>query len=154
MTADLLTVPLEEVRKTIERKYRALWTKVFGGHEGLSPAVLDVSPVAGHAGYRPDHNVLMVGISPYDLSDPAVLVPESDPTWLSDLVHEMVHEYQSKVIAGDATEEGRALRTRFAPLYPQPGHDETYFSGVPLFADLVGKPIKEFVEWIAPFPFG
>ena len=153
MELEIPEVPFEDVKAAIDSKYRALWATIFGGHPGLTPATLEVLSEDTNAGYRAEHNTLVLGISPHDLTDREIVKPEREPWWLSDLVHEMAHEYQTKVVAGAPTEEGRTLHAQYQDLYPQAGHDETYFTGVPLFARVCGKPIKEFVEWIAPCPF-
>lgn len=153
MELEIPAGPFEDVKKVIEATYRDLWAKTLGGHPGLTPATLEIHQEVVEAGYRPIHNALVIGVSPDDLMDPGIDKPVCDPQWLSDLVHEMVHEYQAKVVKGAATSEGQRLRVQYGALYPQPGHGEDFFTGVPLFADTVGMPIKGFVEWIARFPF-
>ena len=153
MEVEIPAVPFEDVKRVIEDTYRDLWSRAFGGHSGLMPATLEVRSQAMSAGYRQNHNTIVLGVGPYDLETDGIDKPERDPQWLSDLVHELVHEYQAKVVKGAATSEGQSLREQYSALYPQPGHGEDFFTGVPLFANIVGKPVKEFVEWIAPSPF-
>ncbi len=147
-------IPFEDVKKVIEATYRDLWEKIFGGHPGLTPATLEVHPEAMSAGYRQNHNTLILGVGGHDLVAWAgANKPECDPQWLSDLVHEMLHEYQTKVVKGAATPEGRSLRERYRLQYPQQEHDECFFTGVPFFAETVKKPVEDFVDWIAPVPW-
>ena len=143
-------VPLDVVEKTIACTYRSLWTTVFGSPPGLTPANIELILGATHAGYRHEHGILVLSVSFHDLADPGILNTGRDPQWFSDLAHEMVHEYQMKVVLGHETPEGRSLRRMYRDVFSQPGHDADFFTAVPILAYAVGKPIDEFIAWISP----
>jgi hypothetical protein len=51
------------------------------------------------------------------------------PVWESELIHELVHEHQHKLIQ-TASDEGRSLMAGDKTGFPGPGHDERFYTAI------------------------
>jgi hypothetical protein len=64
------------------------------------------------------------------------------PVWETELLHELVHEHQFKLIRA-ASDEGRVLMRKDARGFPGPGHDELFYTAICACARRMGGATLE-----------
>jgi hypothetical protein len=136
----------EQVVEIVERQYVALWEKWFAKVPAI-PAGLSVRTDVVDSGYSEEKNLIVIGIGEtFDL-EPTILsvAPITEFTcapWMTCLVHEMLHEYEHKVVIFPS-DQGRefysvykeALQFRFGA-----GHEERFCTALVTCSEFLAVP--------------
>jgi hypothetical protein len=124
------TMPtIEQVRPVIEDYYRQNWLKWFEGRPEFQPARIEVRELDGSSCYSRTDDHLAIFISAWNLEDRDVLDTAGWPSWRSELIHEMLHEWQLKTLT-PATKEATHLMTLRPANFPGPNHDATFYQAL------------------------
>ena len=123
----------------IRRDYSAIWGDWFEA-TGASPATLCLCTECTGSGYRPKRNELHLNLpedNVVEAVDDAATDPRAAPpacigwaAWKRELVHELLHEYQHKVVRGKVSPEGRRLGAQHRGCFDGPGHGPDYFTAI------------------------
>ena len=120
---------LQQVEAVVRATYANIWNDWYAGLPSQVPATLLVDGKCNSAGYSFQKNELVISLCDGNLNDDDSLNADGWPCWKTDLVHEMLHEYENKVVK-IPTPQGKSL---FAA-YPHPwwgkGHEELFYSAV------------------------
>lgn len=141
----------EQVEEKIRAEYQHLWKQFFKGTRRKRADLVIILDVGAphqaeiYPGYSPRRNVIQIPVAETSLSD--YLQPLSDlpissrvcPKWRTDLVHEMVHEYEHKelkrITSGGSAFYRRHRKNRLSfPPFDQHGHKRKFCTAVLKFA--------------------
>lgn len=143
--------------ETLRKRYDWLWNTLIASRTARPKASLCVVDAEACSGYRAESNQLLIVISGYDLDEvpepantpdaPSAPAPFGWPIWERELHHELVHEYQDKVVAGRVSAEGTALDAdQSVRRFDGKGHDATYYTAAAEVARSLGFDARTFVE--------
>jgi hypothetical protein len=128
---------LQESQQLLQREYDHIWSDWYAKHGGIKPATLKIHFADGTSGYIHPSNLLAIFISEEN-------IPEIDRQlrgekhwsgklkWFvhqAELVHEMLHEYQFKILV-EPNPEGRALFAKYRNKFSGPNHNELFFTAI------------------------
>jgi hypothetical protein len=136
----------EHVVGTIERQYSAVWEKWFAKAPAI-PAGLSVRTDRVGSSYSVEKNLIIIGIGEsFDL-EPSILSvdPVTEFTcapWMTCLVHEMLHEYEHKVVIlpSDQGREFYSVYRRTLQFRFGAGHEERFCTALVTCSEFVGIP--------------
>jgi hypothetical protein len=140
-------VTLEQARDEISRCYEELRSKCFRDCDQAAVAKLQVVEGDFASGYSHSENQITIYLCDGDLAIwdlPRFGMP---PPWRVTLLHEIVHEYQSKVVT-DPSEEGVSLMTRHPNYFDGRGHDERFYTAIVEIAPAFELSADQFLESI------
>jgi hypothetical protein len=139
----------EEVEKLIQETYSRTWEDWFGNNSGLVPAGLSVDLNCTDSGYNHIKNIIVISLGEWEILDSDVLDPDHWPHWKGDLIHEMLHEYQFKIVKGKITTEGVELHRKYCTHFLEPiKHPPEYFTAIIEKFDTIGLPEQELIKQI------
>lgn len=129
---------LLEVTRLVQNTYSKIWHDWYDNQSNCVPANVTVDLDCTSAGYGHDLNRIIISFGDGNLDDYDILDADGWPTWKTQLIHEMLHEYERKVLTAPS-EDGRALFAR----HPHPmwgdGHEELFYTAIcdkaPYFGD-------------------
>ncbi|MGC9969723.1 MAG: hypothetical protein ABSE56_03945 [Bryobacteraceae bacterium] len=130
---------LSKGRAVVARTYYVIWNDWFGAM-GISRASLCLTHECTASGYRPGQDELHLNLpegNVEEASDDAGTnhdIPPPPgigwPAWKRELVHELLHEYQHKVVAGRASPGGAALQAKHRGCFDDTGHGADFFTAI------------------------
>jgi hypothetical protein len=83
----------------IQDYYKQKWTLLFGQHRDLAPATVKVMLAEGDHGYPKRQNLIEIRLGDGDLGEEkSALYPNQPLSWELFLMHEVVHEYEDKIL--------------------------------------------------------
>jgi hypothetical protein len=121
---------LNTLRKLISGTYSAIWPAWFQNTDQLSNAVLMVSLGDGSSVYHRELDGIEIAIQTGTPGEPGVFDAERWPSWKGELVHEMLHEYETKVPFKSSEEGIRLFRNSEKRFKDHPKDDTRYFTAV------------------------
>jgi len=131
---------LAQGRAVIQGTHDAIWRDWLSSTPGVSRATLRLIYECASSGYRPEQNELLLNLPEANVEDaadegahdqtPPLLAGIGWPAWKRELVHELLHEYQHKVVAGNASVVGKALEQKYRHCFDGPGHDAHFFTAI------------------------
>ena len=119
----------EQVKKLVESTYGRIWADWYTGYTDQTKARLDFRLGEFPGGYIHSRNAILCSIGAGNLDDSDVLQPEEWPIWKVELVHEMLHEYQYKVVKAPS-HLARQFAEKFGHRFQGKGHDESFFTAI------------------------
>jgi len=152
---------LLERHDVLVQRHLLLWKKVFVGRASrLSRADVYLWEAHGTSGYCISRDEIHVFYeeNAYDLDhlDEAAAAGMPPPSgnltswrvWEVEVVHELVHEYQVKVVCGVTTAAGVALDKSIAPhkRFSGHGHDAAFYTAVDQVAALLGMSAQTLAD--------
>lgn len=127
---------LPELQALALSTYSRVWRDWYSARADCTMATLTVDVDGTSAGYSHKHNLIIVSIGEGNLEDhdlldnPVLNTPSSWSIWMPDLIHEMLHEYEMKVII-TPTPDGEALFAAFPhPFYDSKDHGPLFYSAI------------------------
>lgn len=129
---------LEQARGLLLKEYGRIWNDWYG-HLDATRAELVVEEGNHSSGYRRKENQLCLYFPEANLNEvieelagTAVVVYRNLgwSLWRREPIHEMLHEYQFKVIRGEVTDAGRALHNESALISCERGHGPDFFTAI------------------------
>jgi hypothetical protein len=139
----------------IERTYGAIWNDWF---EGLDVPRADfyVTHDCADSGYRLKKNELHLNLPELNVEEVAddlrticnTAPPPGIgwPTWKRELVHELLHEYQHKVVAGQASPQGWELEAKHHGCFDGVGHGADFFTAIAEKASYFGISPEDLIS--------
>jgi hypothetical protein len=118
----------EAVSAIVKETYRRMWNDWYTGHTPVR-ALLQVDPSDECSRYSHSHNLLIIAIPEGNLDDHDILDPSAWPLWKVELVHEMLHEWQTKTPC-IVTPQAEALCLKYAPPACGDGHGPEFFQAI------------------------
>jgi hypothetical protein len=130
-----------QIRDFLTQEYSRISSDWYADVGDYTPALLEIKFEDCAAGYSQNRNVLQLCISEGNREDFECIFGGQKALgyrlgWYvsqRELVHEMLHEYQYKMV-GAPTDEGIALFAKHKRRFPDPGHDATWFTAIALRA--------------------
>ncbi len=120
-------VTFEAVSALIQKKYKEIWAVWYSGTHAI-PARVQVEPSDVSSGYSPSQKLIIIGLPAGNLDDTDILDEDGWPIWKRELVHEMLHEWQSNT-ACSPTPLAESLE-QYAPVGCGQGHEPEFFQAV------------------------
>lgn len=124
-------------RKIIEDTYREIFEQWYGGlNIEMAELEIEFLDIPNSCGYSNERNTIFLSLPTNEITQ---IDNESIfnlrfhwEDWYSDLVHEMLHEYQFKVIKTSTPQGEKLLNTVNKALlnFDGPGHDEVFYSAI------------------------
>lgn len=149
------TKRLSEGMAVIERTYRAIWNDWFEGI-GVPRADFCVTHDCADSGYRPKKNELHLSLPELNVEEAAddlrttynIAPPPGIgwPAWKRELVHELLHEYQHKVVVGQASPEGMKLEANHHGCFEGEGHGADFFTAIAEKASYFGISSEDLIS--------
>lgn len=118
-----------EIKTIADKTYLAIWNDWFRHVRGIIPARHDFCLSDLSAGYNHPKNQIINPIPEGNFNDSDILDDSKWNIWKIQLVHEMLHEYQHKVVSR-ASPEGSNLYLKFKNSFSGKGHDEKFFTAI------------------------
>lgn len=129
----------ESIRDYMANVYQSLWDDWYVEIDEAEPAELDIRFQDGTDGYESvDHKhyffvsegnrteILQDRDNNFDLMSE----PVTWKNWYIVMVHEMIHEYQYRVLNDEITPEGQHLHDTAHKDFPGPGHGPGFYSAI------------------------
>ncbi len=135
-------------REVIGQSHRVIWDDWFACIPGAVRADFRLTHGCADSGYRPERNELHLSLPEVNVEEAAdeggadrrAAPPPCVgwPVWKRELVHEMLHEYQHKVLAWTASTQGMALEAKSPRRFTGPRHGADFFTAIELKAAYFG----------------
>jgi hypothetical protein len=130
----------QDIKQLAETTYSDEWRRIFPQDRGLKPADLFISDEVGGGRFWFDRNQIDLSIgeqfADYDLD------VKGWPTWVCYLAHEMIHEYEFKVLNRGSTNQGVQLHQQVCAarrnFWPEYEHEAPFFTAVIAVAPFYG----------------
>ncbi len=129
---------IEQAKSLLEEQYKRIWKDWYSNLD-ITPAEFIVEEKMHSSGYKKDEDKLFLFLPEANLEDVVHDLGEHDipclsshnwSLWKRELVHEMLHEYQFKVIQDNVTNEGCELYKVHGKPFYGPGHGQDFFSAI------------------------
>ena len=124
---------LTEITQVIQDTYSNIWRVWYANHPGCIPAMVTVDLDCTSAGYGHDLNRIIISFGDGNLDDTDILDSGEWQIWKIQLIHEMLHEYEKKVLTAPS-DAGRALfaaeSASFRRLLWGAGHEELLYTAI------------------------
>ncbi|MGD0337961.1 MAG: hypothetical protein ABSB78_04170 [Bacteroidota bacterium] len=148
-----MSITKSEIVSILRSEYDRLWKDWYPTDANLKKATLKIEFSMSTTFYRPSEDCLYIFIADGNLEDFENQIqghchPMSKLGWYihqTELVHEMLHEYQIKMVH-QPTEEGKALFAKYGPTFDGRGHDELFFTVIVEKASYFGLTPDEFLK--------
>lgn len=114
-----------DLRECQAKGLRADWSFAIAYNAALQAATAALA-AAGYRASRDAHHYRVFQSLEYTIKAD----PIGWPAWKRELVHELLHEYQYKVVAGNASVMGKALEKKHCHCFDGPGHDAHFFTAI------------------------
>lgn len=133
---------LKQAHRLICNEYARIWEEWYKTVD-LSQAKLVIEKKCESSGYKKDEDTIYLFFPEVNLEE--ILTDEQcicDYTvnilgwnlWRRELVHEMLHEYQYKIILNNISIEGRNLYKQFGQYFSGAGHGPDFFTAISIQA--------------------
>ncbi len=138
LAAELATVN-DSIREYMTSVYQTLWNDWYAGIEDAEPAQLDIRFQDGTDGYDNVEHKHYFFVS--DGNRPEIIddrdnnfdlrsKPATWHNWYIVMVHEMIHEYQFKVLNDETTLAGQNLHDNAHKNFTGPGHGSGFYTAI------------------------
>lgn len=118
----------EAVSALIKKEYREIWADLYSATCAI-PARVQVEPSDVSSGYSHSPKLIIIGLPTGNLDDTDILAEDGWPIWKRELIHEMLHEWQSNT-ACLPTPPAEMLCKQYAPAGCGQGHGPEFFQAV------------------------
>ena len=118
----------EAVSAIVKETYRKLWNDWYPACTSVR-ALLQVELSDECSRYSHSHNMMIIAIAEGNLDDHDILDLSAWPIWKVELVHEMLHEWQTKTPC-IVTSEAEALCIEYAPAACGDSHGPEFFQAI------------------------
>ena len=135
---------LADVTQLVQDSYSRIWHDWYANDPGCLPAVVTVGLDCTSAGYGRTFSRIVVSYGEGNFDGYDILDADGWPTWKIQLVREMLHECEKKVLTGP-TEAGRALFAAHPYALWGGGHGELFYTAICDKATCFGFTPAEFI---------
>jgi hypothetical protein len=134
-----------------------MWGAWYSEFPSLVPAKIHLDLNSSCSLYRHNDNELHVGLGEIDVdelmdrTDPEFQRPNDTtewPKWKQELVHEMLHEYQHKVLRWESSFAGQQLCNIHQSKFTGQNHGPDYFTAVEHIAPIFGVSPEQLIEYV------
>jgi hypothetical protein len=146
---------LREGRAVIERTYRAIWNDWFERMR-VPRADFCVTYDCADSGYRPKKDELHLSLPELNVEEASDDLRTNHntgpppgvgwPAWKRELIHEVLHEYQHKVVAGQASPKGMQLEANHPGCFEGVGHGADFFTAIAEKASYFGISPEDLIS--------
>lgn len=124
----------QEVDDQIQQTYTKIWNDWYSSLKEVSPAEVKFDLNCTDSGYNHKRNLIIVSLGEGNLEVLDYPGTNTWPIWKQQLIHEILHEYEMKVIC-EPSSEGKALHAKYSALHSHPAvwgsmHSESYYTAV------------------------
>lgn len=138
----------------LRQRHRWLWDRVFIGDAATLPrATIVLIEESADTGYLSGSDTIRFSLGGHDLDDldeatnnPSERDLQRWRVWEVEVLHELVHEYQCKVIRENVSEAGRSLQARIRNPYAGHGHGDTFYTALAEVAARLGYDPLEMLD--------
>lgn len=120
---------LLEVTRLVQDTYTKIWRDWYASRPDCVPATVTVDLDCTSDGYGHDLNRIIISLGDANLDDWDILDVVGWPAWKIQLIHEMLHEYERKVLTAPS-ESGRALFAARPHPFWGPGHEALFYTAI------------------------
>lgn len=136
-TAKAKTMTLAQIETILATEYNRIWNDWYPSDGTVNKATLQIEVGDSASFYRRSQDCINIYVPECNFSDFEQIIDGrkyacSKMGWYinqAELVHEMLHEYQFKMIKAPS-EEGKALLAKKGRTFDGEGHDEKFFSAI------------------------
>ncbi len=139
-------VAFKDVSALIQKKYKEIWAVWYSDTRAI-PARVQVEPADVSSCYSHSQNLIIIGLPEGNLHDADILDENEWPIWKTELVHEMLHEWQSKTPCLP-TSPAEILCKQYQPAGCGQGHGPEFFQALIERADYFGMTPEQLVKKI------
>jgi hypothetical protein len=136
----------EAVSTLVHQTHRNIWDEWYAGFSYVR-ARLQIELSDQSSGYSHSNNQIILAVPAWNLDDPDILDSDDWPIWKTELIHEMLHEWQMKTPCV-VTAEAESLCRQYAPQDCGRGHDADFFQAVIEKAPYFGMTPEELLARI------
>lgn len=129
--------------RTAYDSYRSDWY----GDSAPPSATFKVEMADFTSGYSPSEDTLTIYVGAGDVEDWEFKRNNAEAPWRIELIHEMLHEHQHKVVKTPSA-AGKALFAKRPNAFDGQGHDERFYTAIADIAPKFGKTPEEFLDFI------
>ena len=120
---------LSEVTRLVQDTYSTIWRDWYAERPDCVSATVTVDLNCTSNGYGNALNRIIISFGDVNLDDYDILDASGWPIWKIQLIHEMLHEYERKVLTAPS-EVGRALFAAHPHPFRGPGHEELFYTAI------------------------
>lgn len=135
-----------ELCSTIKTTHQQIWSDWYSGPT-YPGARLQIELSDRTSGYSHSSNQIILAIPSRNLEDSDVLDASGWPIWKTELVHELLHEWQMKTPC-IVTPEAEALCSKYKPNDCGNGHDADFFQAIVEKSPYFGMTPEELIARI------
>ena len=130
----------DDVGKLIKETYDSTWRSWYAGAPGETPSTLEVRLGACSSGYLKSSDTILIYVASGNINNRDVEDAEGWPLWKCELIHEMLHEYQYKMVTAPS-EPGTQLWLKYKDSFqsfPGKGHGADFYTAMVSVSSLMG----------------
>jgi len=128
----------DRIRNFLTDLYHSIWSGWYADQPAAKPALVTIEFSDGVDFYDPPSHQLKLRVSGWNEDDIVEVLDNFDskmaldewPAWYISLIHEMVHEYQHRVLKDMPTPEGAALEKSTGRKWDGNGHGPGFFAAI------------------------
>jgi hypothetical protein len=142
---------ISELQILVQSTYCRIWHEWYGLHPECSPASIIVNAECTNDGYSDTRNEIVISVGDGNMDDDDLLEPPDIREratwriWMEGLIHEMLHEYEKKVVCVPS-KAGRALYESRPNPWRGEGHEELFYTAVCDRASYFGMTPEELLD--------
>jgi hypothetical protein len=147
-----MAITFNEIEALLRFEYDRIWKDWYSGNNNVNPARIEITIGDHTTFYRPSEDAIYIFVpegnfrdyehhlrnEPYRISKLGWYLHQTE------LVHEMLHEYQSKLVS-TPSEKGLALFEKFKGRFSGNGHDALFFTAISEKADYFNVTAEELI---------
>jgi len=135
----------EQVKKLVENTYGRIWGDWYAIYPEKTRARLDFRKGGFSGRYSHKCDFILCSIGEGNLDDSDILNSDQWPVWKRELVHEMLHEYQCKVVKAPS-DLGRQFAEKYDHRFLGEGHGESFMTAICEKAPYFGMTVDELAD--------
>jgi len=142
----------DEVAELIRTMYASVWSEWYRGRAGVPRATLRVEPGCLTSGYDPKTDTVWIYVAEGNLEDHDIADPEAWPIWRIELIEEMLHEYQYKMVRTPSA-VGRRLFEQHNRRFSDRGHGDDFFTAIAECSSSLGMSPEQLIDALCGLNF-
>jgi len=138
---------LEDISCDIKAAYADYRQRWYGGVPPVPAATLQIALGATTSGYVASEDKIYIFVGDGDVTDWEFKRDMPEAAWRIELIHEMLHEHQHKLVQTPSI-AGRALFAKRPGAFSGNGHDERFYTAISDIAPKFGMTPEDFLDFV------